>query len=353
MNAHTHLELTGFEEQAPEPQFFDWIRTVIRLKSEREPAAFAEFARQGLRQSFASGVTTIADTGDSGSAAHALADLGGRGIAYLEVFGPDPGDADRNFELFKERALALRVLESGRLRIGVSPHAPYSVSGALYRRVSQFAEQENFPIAVHLAESQAESDLLLNGTGDFARNWQTRGITLPPGAKSPVEWLHELGVLSPGTLCIHVVRVNSADIARLAGQRCGVAHCPRSNRRHGHGDAPLRALLDAGLPLGVGTDSSLSVNPPDLVAEARAARALANLTPEATLDLLTMGGARALGMEDEIGSLEIGKYGDFTVCKVPSSVNPDNLVMAVLNRDIGDVILTVVQGADVFRRSDP
>jgi 5-methylthioadenosine/S-adenosylhomocysteine deaminase len=350
INTHTHLELTGLEGQAPEADFFDWIRTVIRLKAGRGLASVLQFSEEGLRQSFASGVTTVADTGDSEGPARAIASLGGRGIAYLEVFGPDPRDAVKNLEDFKGRVRKLRELESGRLRIGVSPHAPYSVSGALYRAVAEFAREENLPLAVHLAESPAETELLQSGTGAFAQNWMQRGIPLPAEGLSPVAWLDHFGVLTSKTLCIHVVQVDGNDIGRLASHRCGVAHCPRSNRRHGHGDAPLRALLDAGLSIGVGTDSAISVYPPDLMKEARMAQELAHLTPPEALDLVTLGAARALGLQDEIGTLEIGKWADYTVLKVPPSTSEAELAAVVLGRDLDDVLLTCIEGTEVYRR---
>jgi 5-methylthioadenosine/S-adenosylhomocysteine deaminase len=238
------------------------------------------------------------------------------------------------------------------VRIGVSPHAPYTVSGPLYRATAEWAKAMDLPLAVHLAESSAESALLASGDGAFAEAWRARGIRAPtpPGA-SPVEWLDRHGVLTSRTLCIHVVHTTEADISRLAAADCAVAHCPLSNRAHGHGRAPLARLLQAGIRVGVGTDSVVSVGELDLLADARAARALASLDAPRTLALCTLEAARALGLESEIGSLSPGKWGDCAAIRLPASASsPEDMALASAPRD---VLATFVGGRDVYRNGRP
>jgi 5-methylthioadenosine/S-adenosylhomocysteine deaminase len=351
INVHTHLELTGLQGRNDQPAFADWIRRIIALKAERSPAEFLAAARQGVRECFAAGVTTVADTGDSGSVVQALDELGGRGIAYLEVFGPDPAGVEAHLAAFQARVASLRPFESTRVHLGVSPHAPYSVSPALYRAVAGWAAAEGFPMAVHIAESLPEEQLLRGATGPFAENWRRRGIPLPepPGA-SPVEWLDRWGVLSRRTLCIHSVRVDDSDIRRLVEAQCAVAHCPISNRRHGHGDAPLGALLAAGLRVGVGTDSVVSVDSLDLLAEARVAAQLGPLSPDRALELATLAAARALDLEDQIGSLVPGKWGDVAVFELPEGGGEGDIVARALQLSPGAARATFVAGKEVFRR---
>lgn len=343
VNAHTHLELTGLDDAAPEADFAAWIRSIIAMKAQRSPEAFLDAARRGVRDSLAAGVTTVADTGSSGAVIQALDEEGGRGIAYLEVFGPDPRDAETNLAAFRGQLTELRRFASDRVRLGVSPHAPYSVSGQLYRAAAALARDEGLPLAVHIAESEAESQLLGTASGSFAEAWQRRGIPLPPGGRTPVDWLAEHGVLGRDTLCIHAVRVDAADRERLRTHGCGIAHCPRSNRRHGHGDAPLSALLEAGLRVGVGTDSAASVSPPDLLAEARAARELAGLGAERAFRLATLDAARAIGLEAEAGSLEAGKWGDMVLFRLHAS-DPERIYEALLSARRDDVAGTWVAG---------
>jgi 5-methylthioadenosine/S-adenosylhomocysteine deaminase len=143
------------------------------------------------------------------------------------------------------------------------------------------------------------------------------------------------------------VQVSSDDIKQLADSGAAVAHCPLSNRMHGHGAAPLGALLTAGIRVGLGTDSVVSVGRIDLLAEARAARALAALRAEQVLELCTLGGARALGLDSETGSLTVGKWADCTVIRAPQgSGDPAELVLAT---SPADVLGTYVGGKKVHR----
>jgi cytosine/adenosine deaminase-related metal-dependent hydrolase len=351
VNTHTHLELTGFTGLAEEADFPAWIRRIRALKAERTPAGFLAAARAGLAECFAAGVTTVADTGDSGAVIEAMAEAGGSGIAYHEVFGPHPDQLPESLAGLRQRVSELRRFAVGRVRLGVSPHAPYTVSGELYRAVAEFAERERLPMAVHLAESEAESELMGAASGPFAEAWKLRGIPLPalPG-RTPVEWLEAHGVLGERTLAIHVVRADAGDIARLRQSRTSVAHCPLSNRRHAHGDAPLGALLEAGLRVGVGTDSVASVGRLDLLAEARTARALAGLSAEAALALATREGARALGLQDEVGTLRAGLWGDLAVVRIASTDVAEEALEATLASAPADIEETAIGGRVVYRR---
>jgi 5-methylthioadenosine/S-adenosylhomocysteine deaminase len=170
----------------------------------------------------------------------------------------------------------------------------------------------------------------------------------PPGRRGASRCPRRSGSRRSDTLCIHLVRAGPADVATLAARGCAVAHCPRSNRAHGHGDAEPAALLGAGLRLGVGTDSALSIGPLDLLAEARLAASLAGLDPMTGLGLCTLEAARALAMDADIGSLTIGKWADCVVIrpKVPSAGPPAG---QALECGPGDVVLTILGGGDVHR----
>ena len=354
INTHTHLELTGLEGGPDEPDFEAWIQRLRRAKATRSPEAFLHAARCGLADCRAAGVTTVADTGDSGAVIQALAEADGSGIAYHEVFGPHPDQCHESLAGLQRRVAELGRFAAGRVRIGVSPHAPYTVSGPLYAATAAWARAQGLPIAVHLAESPAESALLERGAGAFADAWRRRGIPLPvPLGRTPVAWLDEHGVLLDRTLCIHVVQTGPEDVDRLARSGAAVAHCPLSNRAHGHGVAPLAALLSAGIRVGLGTDSTVSVGRLDLLAEARAARALGGLGAARALALCTLEGARALGLDGEIGSLTPGKWGDCVILRPPhgpAGATPEAQILASGPRD---VLATFVGGRDVYRTSRP
>lgn len=350
INTHTHLELTGFAEQVQEREFSSWIRRLRELKTTRTSSEFLQAARQGLQMCYAAGVTTVADTGDSDSVIQVLAETDGSGIAYLEVFGPDPRQAQTSLGALRDRVIRAGRWAVQRVRVGVSPHAPYTVSGPLLAAVARWSRGEGLPLAIHIAESQAETELLRSGSGAFAAAWAERGIPLPqsPG-RTPAEWLAENGALSELTLCIHAVQAAPPDIQLLADAGAAVAHCPLSNRAHGHGVAPLSSLIDAGVRVGLGTDSEVSVGRLDLLAEARAARELGRLTADQTLDLCTMSGARALALDTETGSLRIGKWADCVVLRLPATKSDADTVEHVLSCSSADVMLTCVGGRDVYR----
>ncbi len=362
VNTHTHLELTGFEGQVEDDAFADWITRLRGLKAGRTPEQFLDAARAGVRDCWAAGVTTVADTGDTGAAIRALHELGGSGVCYQEVFGPHPDQRDAGMAFLRQRVAALKPLTTSRLRLGVSPHAPYSVSGPLYAAVAAFAAAEGLPIAVHLAESQAETDLVTRGEGPFAELWRQREIPVPSQhptdhldavrTRSPVAWLDHHGVLGPRTLAIHVIRVDAADLAVLRRRGVAVAHCPLSNRRHAHGDAPLAALLQAGVVVGVGTDSVASIGRLDLMAEARAARIVGALDAESALAQCTRDAAAALGMPGEVGQLVRGAWGDVAAIALRDDA-PSDLYESVLAAGAGDTLVTWLAGREVFRRGGP
>jgi 5-methylthioadenosine/S-adenosylhomocysteine deaminase len=360
INLHTHLELTGFEGRVEEDEFPRWIRALRELKATRSAADYAGAARQGIRDCFAAGVTTVADTGDSGAVLPALAELGGSGVVYQEVFGPDPARADESIAALSQRLADLTPRATARVMVGVSPHAPYTVSGPLYRKTAALARSRGLPLAVHLAESPAETSFVRDGTGPFAEAWRARGLppledyvdpaSDPSARRSPVAWLDHHGVLGPDTLCIHTVQLDGADLDLLAARGAAVAHCPLSNARHGHGAAPLAELLRRGVRVGVGTDSVVSVGRLDLWAELRAARALAGLDARAALALATTEAARALGLERRIGRLEPGCFADFAVLAVPSAGSPD-LYRTVLEAGSSALAATYVGGRRVHGRA--
>lgn len=314
VNTHTHLELTHLAGKNAEREFASWIGTIRVLKDATPPAEFYRSAEQGVRAAWAAGITCVADTGSSGAAAAALSALGARGIAYQEVFGPDPAQAPASLAALEEALARLGPFASERLRLGVSPHAPYSVSRPLYRAVADLARRDGLPVAVHLAESREETAFLQDGRGPFADALRRRGIEVSAQRVSPVRYLVDLGVVhrASAVLCIHCVHVDDRDIALLAAAGVAIAHCPRSNRAHGHGTAPLAAFRRAGVRVGLGTDSVVSTGDVSLWPEARAA----GLLGEEALRLLTIEGARALGLDAAIGSLDVGKEADLAAFPV-------------------------------------
>jgi cytosine/adenosine deaminase-related metal-dependent hydrolase len=361
VNVHAHPELAMFRGALEDLCFRDWILRLVGVK--RAALAdddFAAAARWTMVEALRSGVTTLAATESSGASAAALAEAGLRGVVYQEVFGPDPASADTAMTGLRAAVECLRAHESDRVRIGVSPHAPYTVSDRLFRAVAEYAREEGLPVAVHAAESEIEHRLVREGEGDFAPGLRARGIATPPRGRTTVELLDRLGVLAERPLLIHCVRVDADDVRRIADAGAAVAHCPVANARLGHGVAPYPELVDAGVRVGLGTDSVGSNNRLDLLEEARIASVLQRgrlarcdlMGPAELLRLSTLDGARALGLEDRVGTLEPGKDADLCAVSLAGPhVKPvHDPAAAVLHAARGcDVVLTVVQGRVLYR----
>ena len=319
VNSHTHLELTAMRGFLEDCRFAEWIDKLRQSRNEViDQRALLDSARLGLVEGLEAGITTYADTCSSGVAMQAMRDAGVRGVMYQEVFGPDPSQAELAMRELEDRVETLRLEQTDLVSLGVSPHAPYTVSDPLYEAAARFASSRRLPLAMHIAESEPEFDLVTRGTGDFAERWKRRGIPVTPRARSPIALLEKRGALETGPLLIHCVRVDSDDIAIIAGHNCPVAHCPASNAKFGHGIAPLLPLIAAGIRVGIGSDSVASNNRMDILDEARlsvlihraATRRHDAFGAHEALQLATIGGARALGIDARVGSLEVGKDAD-------------------------------------------
>jgi cytosine/adenosine deaminase-related metal-dependent hydrolase len=318
VNAHSHLEYAvyaGFGDGLGD--FAEWITLHIQRKARIGWEEYVDIARFGAAQCLASGVTTVGDCSYSGATVVACADLGLRATVYLEVFGADPALALEHFAEIKQR---VDGFFSDRVRLGISPHAPYSVSLDLYRACAELG----LPVATHLSESPAEIAYLMRGEGPWGAY---SDLLVPHPGTTGTRLLADHDLLGDGVLAAHCVMLEQDEIDLLASTGTGVAHCPRSNAALGCGVAPLSELRAAGVRVGVGTDSPASAPSFDFFDELRSAllsaRARAQrpsvLSAAETLELGTMGGARALGLDGEIGSLVLGKRADLAVLSLAGS----------------------------------
>ncbi|HEX8353442.1 MAG TPA: amidohydrolase family protein [Pyrinomonadaceae bacterium] len=367
VNCHTHLELTamrGFLEPE-EGDFFSWLR---RLTVSRGAVMSAEdlyaSAAWGAVEAARAGVTCVGDASSAGATTmRALADAGLRGVVFQEAFGPDESLAASQFDDARARIDALRGGETPLVALGLSPHAPYSVSPALLEMLTRFALEERLPLMMHAAESEAEQELMLEGSGPFAEAYAGRGFSFNTPRTTTVRHLARVGVLEARPLLAHCVRVDGGDVELLKRYGAGVAHCPKSNAKLGHGRAPLASMLAAGVGVGLGSDSVASNNTCDLLEEARFAvlgsRAAGEaagggrmLGAEDALRLLTRGGAEALRLEGLTGALAEGLEADLVAVRLDAAhLTPayDPAAALVFSASGRDVLLTVVAGREVFR----
>jgi 5-methylthioadenosine/S-adenosylhomocysteine deaminase len=289
----------------------------------------------------------------------ALQAVGLRGIVYQESFGPDPRLAVENVAQLREQIARLRGLENSLVRVGVSPHSPYTVSGPQLELISRLALDQKLPLMMHAAESGAEKLFMLEGRGPFAEGLSKRGIEWEAPGISTIKYLKRHGVLETRPLLAHCLTVDDSDLELIAQSNSGVAHCPKSNAKLGHGRAPFASFLKHEVKAGLGSDSVASNNTCDILEEARFATLLARIdrdhdsvSAEQALFTATAGGARALGLDKSIGSLASGMQADITVVGLNGAHQQpvqDPCAALIFSSSGRDVLMTMVAGKEIYR----
>ena len=317
INAHTHLELSFVADRRPAGgDWVRWVERLIAIREDADPRASAEAAARAIDRLLARGVVAVGDIANGPAAVDALARSGLRAVVFHEVFRLRASDAEAAMEraVVARDELRARVASAGgagRVEVTFAPHAPHTTSPALIRSLCEHARASGGRWSVHGAESAAEVAWLRDGRGPLAAFYRRRGLDRagwsPPGV-SPVVALDRCGALAPGALVVHAVHVDDDDLAVLRARGVRVVVCPRSNAYLGVGRAPVPRLLDAGIPVALGTDSLASCDDLDPFAEMAALRSdHPGIAPEAILRSATLEGARALGVDDAFGSIERGR----------------------------------------------
>lgn len=296
VNAHTHLDLSDMPfTPGPYEGFLQAVVAHARSGARGEAAA-----RRGVAELKAAGVRVVGDIVTDPAVMEALlSDPELTGVAYWEVIGPDPDTAAERFATAVETVNRFRSLERpGGVRVGVSPHTPHTVSASLMRSLTSWARVQGLPVAIHVAESPAERELFLRGTGPLAAALAAWGFPVAAAGVSPVRYLEDLGALEGGPTLVHMVAVDDDDVRLAQAAGCAVVHCPRSNEALGCGRLPWETYARHGVDLAFGTDSRGSSPDLDVVAEALRAAELhgEKASPRAVVRAAVKGGYRALGM---------------------------------------------------------
>ncbi len=365
VNAHSHLEITlmrGFLDDVEE-DFYSWLMKLTTTRAEKLTAADVEIgATFGALEGARAGVTCFGDIGRFGQAGfNALKANGLRGVLFQETeFSPKDETAKEDFARLEEKFLELREEETKLVRVGLSPHAPYTVSRKLFETIADYAVAKNVKITVHAAESNEETEFFQTGAGFFAEIYRKMNIEWNAPRISPIEYLNQIGVLKAKPLLAHCVKVSEKDIDLIVAADSSIAHCPKSNAKFGHGFAPLEKFLETCAIVGFGSDSVASNNTCDILEEARFATLYARnseyktkfLNAREIIKTATLGGAKSLGLENEIGTLEAGKQADLIVVSLENVAQiPVHDVYAALlfASNARDVRLTIVGGEEIYR----
>jgi len=329
VNAHTHLELSYLRDRVPPAaDFVSWVKQLIAIRGGRverpDDPQVIDGVRSGVQEARESGTSAIGDISNSLASVGPLHDSGLHGVVFHELLGFDETDGRLIDQSRQARVDAGDV--SRRVRVSVCPHAPYSVSAALFRAIRSDVDRSGVPItSVHLGESVSEVEMLAAGSGPWPGMLRFIGKMpadwTPPGV-GPVEYLDSLGMLDARTLVVHGVQLQTPALERLAAIGCTLVTCPRSNQWVGVGAPPIDRFYAAGVRVAVGTDSLASVADLNLFFELKTMRWLAPaVSPRRLLESATIAGAQALGLDADIGTIEAGKRAELIAVDVPAGAD--------------------------------
>lgn len=326
VNAHTHLELTHLAGQVPpEGHLTDWLLRLMTALVDAPPTRqqIEEAVIAGIRASIRAGVTCVGDISrNPGWTRPVLAQSALYGISFGEVAAV----GTRRYVLDERLAAATDVGDAtDRLRIGVSPHSPYTVEPDALRTCAERAEELALPVCIHLAETSEEEAFTLGCRGPLAEYLQRMGVwddAIACHGARPFEAARSAGLLGPRTILAHGNYIDEKDYPSLASSGTSVAYCPRTHHAFRHAPHPFRRMLRAGVNVCIGTDSLASNPSLSILDELQfLRRACPDLEPELLLAMGTLSGARALGFDHQSGSLKPGKHADLAVIPLPDSSN--------------------------------
>jgi len=331
VNAHSHLEYRGLLDRIPSQPFWDWIGELVRLNGqtpEDETKQWTELAAQENRRA---GIALIAEHSNRPFSGAALQDQGIGGTIFQETITVDCWqEPDQRLLTIEQRAEVQH--ETCSLEVFVSPHAPYTVDPESLQHINRGSAR----ISIHAAESPEEHAWITRGEGPIAEFLASKGIKVAR-YRSTVEYLDSLGLLRPGTQLVHCCTIDDADIELMARGGATVAHCPYSNAFLHCPAAPVRRVLEAGVPVGLGLDSAASGGPIDMFLAMRSALEMSQaigepLSPEEVWNLATTAGAKSLGREGwtiAVGSqaplIKIRLAGAFSVLDIIEAASPDDV----------------------------
>jgi len=350
VNVHAHL---GFRRgDAPEGGSFSrWVMELVSRLPEKETWT-PEAARGSAREALQSGTTFITDSSPFGECLPQLVELGLAGIVFAEFFPFLFDSPEEAVDAIENKVFELREGLPPRVAVEMSVHAPYTVDPKSSRLAATRVRTRGERLSTHLSESPEEVEFVREGAGRGLENifgvraeWGDVGV-------SPVRYAESVGLLWPGTIAAHLATgVSEEDIEILARTGIAAAHCPRSNEYLGCGVSPVPEMLERGIRVGMGTDGLWSSPSMNLFEETLFAVRLHGMSGESGLALATLFGARALGVEEETGSLDVGKYADFAVVEAAPGRSVASPEMEVLEAAAsGGVAATAVGGEFLYDR---
>jgi cytosine/adenosine deaminase-related metal-dependent hydrolase len=344
VNAHTHLELSYLRGRVPRTdKFLDWIRTVMTARRQYADPADPEIvdaARSAIAEARASGTGLVGDISNTLVTAPLLREASLPAQLFYELLRFNAADAESMTREARAKADAA-AHPGGDVRVSLAPHAPYSVSPALFAAIRADLDARSGQVtSVHLGESLEETEFIRRGSGPWRELLEELGVWTDawaaPGT-SPVAYLEQIGFLDRRVLAVHGVQFDGDDLDRLRARDMTIVSCPRSNQYVGVGAPPLEAFYAMNVNVALGTDSLASAPDLNMFAELAEARRLApRVSARTLLESATCRGAAALAFDDDYGTLEVGKRAQIIAVSVPSDVS-----------DVEEYLVSGIEPSDV------
>jgi cytosine/adenosine deaminase-related metal-dependent hydrolase len=317
VNAHAHLELSGLHDLPRGGDFGAWIGEVLSRRAALEDTGYREAVERGARRLLSTGTTTVGDVDGTGAAEAVLGGLPLRARVLRELLdGGDPTRTPGQLARLEEEFHA-----TGRVLPGLSPHGPHTAGEELLVATARRARAGGWPVQVHWAETEAEVRWLRGDGGPLAAR-----LGEPPRCTG-LELLERCGLLGPRTSLVHANHPDPGELERVAVSGATLVHCPGTHAWFERGPAPLATWRAHGARVALGTDSRASNEDLDLRLEmARVRAAEPGLAPREVLGWATLGGARALALEEEIGDLTVGKRADLAAFEAEGVAGAEELL---------------------------
>ncbi|MHB9002748.1 MAG: amidohydrolase family protein [Coriobacteriia bacterium] len=368
VDLHNHLEYAAMRGLVDDLPYARWKLQLKDYESRFGLEDWDDSALLGVMEAIRSGITTVADTTNTGASLRAVQQAGLRAFVYREVSTMDKsriGDVmTRADEDLTEWGSSV---DPNMVTRGISPHSAYSCHPELYRAVADYATEHDMPITTHLAGSREEWEFVKYGSSALGQEYRERwGDEIPwlPTGVSPVRYVLQWGLFdAPNVLAVHCTQVDDADLEILRSRDVAVAFCPRCNAKLGMGIAPVRKMLHSGMRVGIGTDSPAMTNNLDVFDEMRVGLLLQRAVDahqqfhnaRKFVKLATYDAARALRAEGRIGSLEPGKVADIIAVDLSRSHQlptqyPYSALVHSANQD--NVMMTMVAGRVLFENGE-
>ena len=332
VNAHTHLEFSSLSQPLGQPGMVitDWILEVIKWRSEQTPAQKNQAIAMGLKESLVCGSTGLGEIATTPWFNELALSEDILVRCFVERLGSNPDTAMS--QIAEAKGWLQDANENLSWRPGLSPHAPYSTCDALFRNCMTWAEQDDLPVAMHLAESREELQFMKTGQGPFQQLFEKLGVPIsPPAKKKPLDYLKALSKAQQA-LIVHGNYLTTPDLEFIAEHpNLSVVFCPRTHAFFNHDPYPITQMLERNINVAVGTDSRASNPDLNLLHELQVIRRrFPNISATKILEMGTLAGARALKLDLEIGTLSPGRRGEFLTIPLESTTEPAE---AILNFD--------------------